>query len=242
LLSGNPDELLDFFSKTVIILLFILLYTKRLNWAKWTLSVLLVFFGLLYLAEAVIDDTYPLYLNGLFDIFFGVFIHTSKALEQFRTKEQSNQETTLTYLPSGQVADFNYPRLIKRYKALLADVMLILAILTILMLLVQDNEYRPTIMVTAGLILIFCYEPVLTTYSGTIGQRIMKIKVRRHEQPDKRLSLINSYIRWFTKGLLGWLSFITINFNKEHRAIHDYASDSIMLEKNEKTAPNNVHI
>jgi hypothetical protein len=32
------------------------------------------------------------------------------------------------------------------------------------------------------------------------------------------------------KGFLGWLSFITINFNDEHRAIHDFASDSVMIE------------
>ena len=240
LLSGDFNEFLDFFGKTFFVLLFILLYTKKLNWAKWTLSVLLILLGLLYLAEAIVDETTPLYLNGLFDIFFGIYIHTSKALKPFSTKEQLSQETTSTISPSGQTADFNYPLLIKRYKALLTDGLLLLAILVIVMLVVQDSEYRPTVMVTTGLILLLCYEPLLTTYSGTIGQKIMKIKVRRHGQPDKRLSLLNSYIRWLTKGLLGWISFITINFNKDHRAIHDFASDSIMLEENEKTAPNTV--
>jgi len=57
----------------------------------------------------------------------------------------------------------------------------------------------------------------------------MKIKVGKHDNPGEKIGLLNAYIRWFTKSLLGWLSFITINFNQEHRAIHDFASDSVVV-------------
>lgn len=223
----NPDEITGSIVMVFLVLLFILLFTKRLTWARWTLSVLLILQGTLYLVAAIIEvTTISYYIFGSFDIFFGIYIHTSKSLKVFRTKIPIES----TEAPNEQIVPGNYPTLVKRYKALLTDVLLQFGFLIVLMLIFQDSEYRPAIMITTAAILLLCYEPLLTVYSRTIGQKIMKLKVRRFGQPDRRLSLMNAYIRWLTKGLLGWISFITINFNTEHRAIHDFASDSIMLD------------
>lgn len=124
---------------------------------------------------------------------------------------------------------FEYPRLVKRYKAIFIDAILLFAILIMIMQLVQNSEARTTIMVSSGLILLLGYEPILTAYSRTLGQRIMGIRVGRLENPLQKISLLNAYIRWFTKALLGWISFITIHFNKEKRAIHDLVSGSVMI-------------
>jgi uncharacterized RDD family membrane protein YckC len=86
-------------------------------------------------------------------------------------------------------------------------------------------------MVASAALILLTYEPILTAYSRTIGQRVMKIRVGRQENPLERINLLHAYIRWFTKGLLGWISFVTINFNPEHRAIHDMASDSVMVNE-----------
>lgn len=59
----------------------------------------------------------------------------------------------------------------------------------------------------------------------------MKIRVGRHKNPGEKINLPNAYMRWFTKGLLGWISFVTINFNPEHRAIHDMVSDAVMINE-----------
>lgn len=236
LLAGSFGEFFEFFGKTFLCLLLILLFTMRFSWAKWTLSVLLILLGVLYLNEAIEDGTTPLYIIGAFNIFFGVYIHISKSLKVFRSESQSVEESLSVELgasPNTQMAEINYPTLVRRYKALLIDGLLCFGTLIVLMLVVQDSEYRRTIMITTATILLLCYEPLLTVYSGTIGQRVMKIKVRRFRQPDTRLTLVKSYVRWLTKGLLGWVSFITINFNREHRAIHDFASDSIMLQDSE---------
>lgn len=223
----SPEEIADSIIKVFLILLFILLFTKRLTWARWTLSVLLILFGSLYLVAAIIEETIiSYYIVGAFDIFFGIYIHTSKSLKVYRTKVPMES----TEASSEQMIEGNYPSLVKRYIALLTDALLQFGFLIVLMLIFQDSEYRPAIMITTAAILLLCYEPLLTVYSGTIGQKIMKLKVRRFGQPDRRLSLMNAYIRWLTKGLLGWISFITINFNTEHRAIHDFASDAIMLD------------
>jgi hypothetical protein len=232
LLSGSLTEFLDFFGKTALILIFILLFTRKLNWARWILSVLLFLLGALYVAEALVDGTTLLLPIGLYDIFFATYIHFSKALAGFRTGNHPNEKVAPVAEPLPPFANQNFPHLKKRYQALLADGVLMMTILIVGMVVLGDSEYRPPVMITLGSILFFLYEPLLTAYSGTVGQKMMKLKVRQFDQPDKRLSLLNAYLRWITKALLGWLSFLTINFNKEHRAIHDFASNSIMLDDN----------
>ncbi len=48
---------------------------------------------------------------------------------------------------------------------------------------------------------------------------------------SERITILQSYIRFIVKGLLGWLSFVTIHFNGEHRAIHDFAGSSVMIRQ-----------
>lgn len=78
--------------------------------------------------------------------------------------------------------------------------------------------------------LIFRYPVFLTLYSATIGHKIMRIKVMNLKHKDRKLNLLQGFIRIFTKYFLGWMSFITINFNPGHRAIHDYFSSSIVIK------------
>jgi len=233
-LNGDP---LGGIVITSFFLLLILLFSKRIAWARWMLSILLILYGLLYLASAYELMITALYLIGLYDVFFAIFIHKSKSLEEFRNKKpELNQQAENSRTEYGaavvvQTQENTYPLLIKRYKALLIDAVFLLTILIAIMVLTQENENNTIIMVSSAVILLLAYEPLLTAYSKTIGQRIMKIKVRKHDNPQMRISLINAYLRWVTKGFLGWISFITINFNPEHRAIHDLASDSVMINE-----------
>jgi uncharacterized RDD family membrane protein YckC len=111
------------------------------------------------------------------------------------------------------------------------DGMLMLVILIIIMIIVQGHEFRTPIMVSSALFILGTYEPLLTSYSRTLGQRLMKIRVGRQGNPKEKINLLNAYIRWFIKGLLGWISFVTIHFNQERRAIHDLASNSVMISE-----------
>ena len=76
------------------------------------------------------------------------------------------------------------------------------------------------------------YEPVSMTLGYTLGNYLMKIRVRKFENAEKKINLLQAYIRLVIKFFLGWLSFITIGFNKERRAIHDLAAGTIVIEKN----------
>lgn len=244
-LTNGDGDFFGTLTKTIIFLIFILLLSKRLTWAKWILSISLVIYGVLCLLVGF-ELMAAFYIIGLYDIFFGIYIHKSKALGVFREDNVAidqivqNPETT-----DKRVQIINherlYPRLVKRYKALLIDGVFIMFVLITIMLIIQDSDMRTPIMVSSALIILLTYEPFLTSYSKTVGQRIIGIKVGRYEDPDKKISLLNAYLRWFTKGILGWISFITIHFNPERRAIHDLVSDSVMTnEEYEKNVLNRV--
>ena len=75
------------------------------------------------------------------------------------------------------------------------------------------------------------YEPVAMTIGCTLGNYLMKIRVKKFASASKRINLLQAYTRFVVKMLLGWVSFLTINSNKERRAIHDFAAGSVMVEK-----------
>lgn len=176
------------------------------------------------------------FLIGAYYIFFGLTIHLLKDLKVYYEKgdpviinDDSMRVEDKINESVYEVLKYQYPSLVKRYKSLLIDGLLQLTILIIIMVIVNDSEARTTIMVSSGLLLVALYEPLFTVYSRTVGQRLMKIRVGKRDNPSEKIGLLKAYIRWFTKNLLGWLSFITINFNQEHRAIHDFASDSVVV-------------
>ena len=89
------------------------------------------------------------------------------------------------------------------------------------------------------IIAIILYEPILISFGCTVGQLITNIRVSDYVNPKKRIWFIQAILRLIVKGLLGWLSFITVTFNRNRRAIHDYISYSIVIV-HKKPAPNSV--
>ena len=75
------------------------------------------------------------------------------------------------------------------------------------------------------------YEPLTTTLGATLGNYLMKIRVRKITASGKRLNLLQAFVRFVFKVSLGWLSFVTIHFDEQRRAIHDMVAGSVMLEK-----------
>lgn len=232
IIQGNEDIIGAGF-KALLILLFILLFSKGLNWAKWVLSILLILYGLLCIL-AGLNSGIIFYVIGFYFLFFGIYLHVSKTLQIFSTRhlehEPSGDLTSVKgelFVIEGQKS--SYPRLVVRYKAILIDALLLMIIMITIMNIVDGSKYQTAIMISVGISLIMTYEPLLTSYSRTVGQRVMKIKVRNYLNPNEKISVLNAYIRWVTKALLGWLSFITIGFDLKRRAIHDIASDSVMI-------------
>jgi len=128
-------------------------------------------------------------------------------------------------------AGYRLPTLLARIKALVIDSVVILAIFTATTLLIDAFGGVPGSV--RGFILVFMvylYDPLLTSFfGGTLGHRAIDLTVRSYKVPAKNISLGRAFVRFLTKGLLGWLSFLTVTANPRKRAIHDLVSGSIVL-------------
>lgn len=129
---------------------------------------------------------------------------------------------------------FDFPSLKTRYFTLLIDVACIVLItLGVLYLFEQIGDVDAYLRGLFFVVVIFLYEPVLISVACTPGQYINGIRVRQFKQPEERITFVSAFLRIVCKSLLGWLSFLTISFNPNKRAIHDLASGSIVVELKE---------
>ncbi|MEK6744625.1 MAG: RDD family protein [Nitrospirota bacterium] len=127
------------------------------------------------------------------------------------------------------IEDHKYPTLTRRYVATAIDVAFILAAIILISYLFDDaGSIGVRIRVGLILFLFFMYEPLCTSQLCTLGQKIMGVRVRRYPSME-RISLLMAYARIIVKGLLGILSFFTLPFSQNRRAIHDMAAKSIVI-------------
>jgi uncharacterized RDD family membrane protein YckC len=198
------------------------------KWAKWFAAFILILNGTISLYGAFQLDSQGLYIVGLFNMFFAVVLHTSKKIKPyFLNNEVPNQSHDEPLM--GSLINYNYPYLLTRIKAALIDGLILFGILAAFMILTTSPENRPTSFI-AYIVFTLLYEPImLSAFAGTIGHMIMDIRVKNHQNTSKNIKFYQGVIRILSKAVLGWLSFLTINFNPEHRAIHDYLSSSIVL-------------
>ena len=82
-------------------------------------------------------------------------------------------------------------------------------------------------------VLVFLYEPIMVSFSQTIGQRFIGIRVVEQKTEEnvalRSIGLFRSILRYIVKLILGVLSLVTINFDEQSRAIHDKLVRSIVI-------------
>lgn len=232
---GNKD-ILGVLMLSLYGLVAILLFYQGYGWAKWILSISLVAFSILVFLAGLENESTILKLLAIFYLYFGVIPHFSVYLKSLTENEAATIHTDLE-IKEGKEGTFTvqegvyeYPLLVKRYQAMFIDAWLLLFVIIILFAINDDHPTGQLLLKLLLLIAIFIYEPLLTSYSTTIGQKLTGIRVRDIHDPGKRISLGKAYIRFFTKAILGWVSFISIHFNPEHRAIHDFAGSSVVIK------------
>ena len=132
---------------------------------------------------------------------------------------------------------FNRPSLVLRIKSMLIDMMFLIGFAYIFTLLLESMNIISEESRGIALAIIILYEPVLVVIGGTVGQRIMGLRVRAKksfvEKREKRnINFFNSLLRYISKILLGWISLLTIHSDKYGQALHDKIGSSVMtLEK-----------
>lgn len=131
----------------------------------------------------------------------------------------------------------DYPRLIERVKALIIDGFILVPLIILAGYLFSFFEDAPGYLRGAVFVLIlFLYEPILVSFGGTIGHRVMGMKVKSNSNRNKNLFFLLAIFRSAVKYILGWISLLTILMHKENRAMHDLFSNSIMLYREEENS------
>ncbi|MFH7011314.1 MULTISPECIES: RDD family protein [unclassified Flavobacterium] len=123
-----------------------------------------------------------------------------------------------------------YPFLLERIQSILIDSVLIVACMIIFSDILSNFKNVPDWLRAVLLVALFLYEPIATTFGGTIGNNIKSIRVRKNSDSTKRINIFQALIRYFIKLLFGWLSFITIFSSSKKRALHDILSGTVMVK------------
>ncbi|MES2773795.1 MAG: RDD family protein [Bacteroidota bacterium] len=124
-----------------------------------------------------------------------------------------------------------YPQLSERIQSTFIDTILIVLFIFVFSNILEKFENVPDwvrIAMFAGLFIV--YEPLCMTLGCTLGNFIKGIRVRKSGNTAKRINLLQAIVRYPTKIILGWISFLTINANPKRRAIHDLVSGSVMIK------------
>src|SRR6185436_17925470 len=93
---------------------------------------------------------------------------------------------------------------------------------------VIPNWVRITVM-----LLMILYDPIFTSASCTLGQKIIGVRVRdynklRWEGIEQRISFFAAVWRIVVKYAIGAFTYISFFINPDKRMIHDFASGSIV--------------
>jgi uncharacterized RDD family membrane protein YckC len=131
-----------------------------------------------------------------------------------------------------------YPNLLRRYVATLLDVFVLWCILYAISrtpMLTERSALAYGIFAAA----LLSYEPLLTTYACTLGQAVLRIRVRRIGSLQ-RISLDQAFGRLIVKYLLGAVSLLTVPARQDRRAIHDFSTGTIVIDAGNVPAPHSV--
>lgn len=125
-----------------------------------------------------------------------------------------------------------YASLLRRHQALVVDAVLYAVILVAALFAPGVLELQPgttRIILIAMIAFFLLYEPVLVSLKGgTLGHHVLGLRVVDADSGE-RIHFGRSLIRTFVKGFLGIISFMAMLVSRRAQAIHDLASDSVVI-------------
>jgi len=125
-----------------------------------------------------------------------------------------------------------YPSLNTRLQSIFIDTMFVIIMMIVVSSILDKFSNVPDWLRIVLFVAIFIiYEPVCLTFGCTIGNYIKRIRVKKYADTNSRINFFQAMIRYSVKVCLGWLSFLTIHSNPSKRAIHDFASGSVMISR-----------
>lgn len=127
--------------------------------------------------------------------------------------------------------EIQYPSLAKRFQSNLVDVVTIIILMVVLSEVFSSFADLPDWVRIGSFIFLWGgYEPIFTAFACTLGQKVVGIRVRKFGAEEKKINIVQSYLRFTVKFFLGIISFFTIGSNTQRRAIHDMISGTVVIE------------
>ena len=133
------------------------------------------------------------------------------------------EDPILSEFETNDKDSFIRPTLSERVKSVVIDSVVVILLFFAANKIVELTNIESTNLKIILLVLIILYEPFLTSTDQTIGQKIIGIKVinKSHyfeTNKEKGINILQSLIRYLFKIFLGWVSLITINFDKTRKS------------------------
>ena len=134
------------------------------------------------------------------------------------------------------MSEQRYPGLPARIKALMADFVVLLILMTCVTYLFSNlQSVLDNGRIIAFIFIFFLYDPILTSvFGGTIGHHLIGLRVKREDESGKNILLHMAILRFIMKSLLGWISLLTVTGNDKKRAIHDFLAQSVVVYSSHK--------
>lgn len=127
-----------------------------------------------------------------------------------------------------------YPLLTDRLKSTFIDLMVIIGLMFLCSIMLDGlPESAGWVRGVCFVTVFVLYDPLCTAFGCTVGNYVMKIRVRQYDDYTKRINFFFALMRYIVKVLLGWLSFLTIHSNVARRAIHDMVGGSVVVNVTE---------
>jgi len=131
---------------------------------------------------------------------------------------------------------FNKPSLMHRIKSMIIDAVVIIALMMLMSWILGILNIESGMVRGICLGLVILYEPILVSVGGTIGQRLVGLRVRSFssyskDKSKRSINFLYSLMRYAIKLMLGWISLLTIHSDDYGQAIHDKIGNSLMTFK-----------
>jgi uncharacterized RDD family membrane protein YckC len=123
-----------------------------------------------------------------------------------------------------------YPRLVRRVRAVLFDSVVFMLVLFAWMVGLPALEgFDFSVKIAIPALAFMVLEPGLVAFTGgTLGHHVMGLRIRDASR-NRNIGFLRATVREILRTLFGWLSFIFVFVTRQHQALHDYITGTVVV-------------
>ena len=133
--------------------------------------------------------------------------------------------------------NMKYPSVLRRYLSGIIDFLVVFSMCILVFRSPIGSMESPILFIVV--LVIFSYEPVLTSTHCTLGQWVMRYRVREFETL-KKIHIALAIVRYIFKIILGTFSLFTVSSDKYKRSIHDKIAYTVVINVNDALTKSSI--